>query len=65
MQAGYLVVKMSSVSAGIIPDPLNLPLQTLKPVGLLTNTVPECPHNLSEGIHLRSQVIEAHIQVVS
>nr|DAR17461.1 MAG TPA: hypothetical protein [Caudoviricetes sp.] len=65
MQAGYLVVKMSSVSAGIIPDPLNLPLQTPKPVGLLTNTVPECPHNLSEGIHLRSQVIEAHIQVVS
>ena len=65
MQAGYLVVKMSSVSAGIIPDPLNLPLQTLKPVGLLTNTVPECPHNLSEGIHLRSQIIEAHIQVVS
>lgn len=65
MQAGYLVVKMSSVSAGIIPDPLNLPLQTLKPVGLLTDTVPECPHNLSEGIHLRSQVIEAHIQVVS
>lgn len=65
MKAGYLVVKMSSVSAGIIPDPLNLPLQTMKPVGLLTNTVPECPHNLSEGIHLRSQVIEAHIQVVS
>lgn len=65
MQAGYLVVKMSSVSAGIIPDPLNLPLQTLKPVGLLTNAIPECPHNLSEGIHLRSQVIEAHIQVVS
>lgn len=65
MQAGYLVVKMSSVSAGIIPDPLNLPLQTLKPVGLLTNAIPECPHNLSEGIHLGSQVIEAHIQVVS
>ena len=65
MQAGYLVVQMSSVSAGIIPDTLNLPLQTLKPVGLLTNTVPERPHNLSEGIHLRSQVIEAHIQVVS
>lgn len=65
MQAGYLVVKMSSVSAGIIPDPLNLPLQTLKPMGLLTNAIPECPHNLSEGIHLRSQVIEAHIQVVS
>lgn len=61
MQAGYLVVKMSSVSAGIIPDPLNLPLQTLKPVGLLTNIVSECPHNLSEGVHLGSQVIEAHI----
>ena len=61
MKAGYLVVKMSSVGASIIPDPLNLPLQTLKPMGLLTNTVPECPHNLSEGIHLGSQVIEAHI----
>ena len=65
MQAGYLVVKMSSVSAGIIPDALNLPLQTLKPMGLLTNTIPERPYNLSEGIHLRSQIVEAHIQVVS
>ena len=65
MQAGHLVVKMSSVSTGVIPHALNLPLQTLKPVRLLTNTIPECPHNLSEGIHLRSQVIEAHIQVVS
>lgn len=65
MQAGHLVVKMSSVSTGVIPDPLNLPLQALKPVRLLTNTVPECPYNLSEGIHLGSQVIEAHIQVVS
>ena len=54
MQAGYLVVKMSSVSAGIIPDSLNLPLKPPKPVGLLTNTVPERPHNLSEGVHLRS-----------
>lgn len=61
MQAGYLVVKMSSVSASIIPDPFNLPLQTLKPVRLLTDAIPECPHNLSESIHLRSQVIEAHI----
>ena len=61
MQAGYLVVKMSSVSTGVIPDPLNLPLQTLKPVRLLTNTIPESPHNLSKGIHLGSQVIEAHI----
>lgn len=61
MQAGYLVVKMSSVSTSIIPNPLNLPLQTLKPVGLLTNAVPECPHNLSKGVHLGSQVIEAHI----
>ena len=56
---------MSSVSTGVIPHALNLPLQTLKPVRLLTNTIPECPHNLSEGIHLRGQVIEAHIQVVS
>lgn len=65
MQAGYLVVKMCSVGTGVIPHALNLPLQTLKPVRLLTNTIPECPHNLSEGIHLGSQVIEAHIQVVS
>ena len=65
MKAGYLVVKMSSVSTGIIPHTLNLPLKPLKPVRLPTNTIPECPHNLSEGIHLGSQVIEAHIQVVS
>lgn len=61
MKAGYLVVKMSSVSASIIPHALNLPLQALKPVRLLTNAIPECPHNLSEGIHLGGQVIEAHI----
>ena len=61
MQAGHLVVKMSSVSAGIIPDPLNLPLQTLEPMGLLANAIPECPHNLSEGVHLRGQVIKSHI----
>ena len=47
MQAGYLVVQMSSVSTGVIPDPLNLSLQTLKPVRLLTNAIPERPHNLS------------------
>lgn len=61
MQAGYLVVKMSSISAGIIPHALNLPLQTMKPVRLLTHAIPERPHNLSEGIHLGSQVIESHI----
>jgi hypothetical protein len=61
MQAGHLVVKMSSVSAGIIPDTLNLPLQTLKPMGLLTNTIPECPNSLGESIHLGSQVVESHI----
>ena len=52
---------MRTVSPSIIPDPLNLPLQTLKPVRLLTNTIPECTHNLSKGIHLGSQVIESHI----
>ena len=61
MQAGYLVVKMSSVSAGIIPDPLNLLLQALEPARLVAHAIPECPHHLSEGIHLGSQVIEAHI----
>lgn len=65
MQAGYLVVKMSSVSTGIIPDSLNLPLQAMEPMRLLANAILERPHNLSEGIHLRSQIIEAHIQVVS
>ena len=61
MQAGHLVVKMSPVSTGVIPHALNLPLKPLKPVRLLTHAIPERPHNLSEGIHLRSQVIEAHI----
>ena len=61
MKVGYLVVKMSSVSARVITNTLNLPLQALKPSGLVTHAVPECPHNLSEGIHLRSQVIESHV----
>lgn len=61
MKVRYLVVKVSSVSTGIIPDTLNLSLQALEPVRLLTHAIPESPHNLSEGIHLRSQVIEAHV----
>lgn len=32
MKVGYLVVQMSSVSARIIPDALNLPLQALEPM---------------------------------
>lgn len=61
MKVGHFVVKVSSVSAYIIPHALNLPLQAMEPVRLLTNTIPECPHNLSKGVHLRSQVIESHI----
>lgn len=61
MKAGYLVVKVNSVSARVIPDSLNLPLQAMEPMRLLANAILERPHNLSEGIHLGSQVIEAHI----
>ena len=61
MKVGHFVVKVSSVSACIIPHTLNLPLQALDPTRLVAHTIPECPHNLSEGIHLGSQVIESHI----
>lgn len=61
MKIGHLIVKMSSVIARIIPYALNLPLQALEPTRLVAHTIPERPHNLSEGIHLGSQVIESHI----
>ena len=61
MKVGYLVVQMSSVSARIIPDALNLPLQALEPARLVAHAIPECPHNLGEGIHLGGQVVESHI----
>lgn len=61
MKIGHLIVKMSSVIARIIPDALNLLLQAMEPTRLVAHTIPECPHNLSEGIHLGSQVIESHI----
>lgn len=61
MKVGYLVIQMSSVSARIIPDALNLPLQALEPARLVAHAIPECPHHLSEGIHLGGQVIESHI----
>lgn len=61
MKVRYLVVKMSSVSARIIPHPLNLPLQALESARLVTHAIPKSPHNLSESIHLGSQVIESHI----
>ena len=61
MKVRYLVVKMSSVSTRIIPDPLNLPLQAMEPARLVTNAVPECLHNLSESVHLRGQVVESHV----
>ena len=47
MKARYLVIKMSSVSARVIPDALNLPLQALDTVRLIRNTLPESPHSLS------------------
>lgn len=64
MKARHLFVKMRSVSARIIANTLNLPLKTLKPARLLPNTVSQSPHGLRESIHLVSQVIESHIQVV-
>lgn len=54
-------VEMRAVSPSIIPDTLNLALKALKPTRLVAHTIPECPHNLSEGIHLGSQVIESHV----
>lgn len=64
MKARHLFVKMRSVSARIIAHTLNLPLKTLKPARLLTNTIAQRPHSLRESIHLISQVIESHVQVV-
>ena len=61
MKVGDLIVKMSSVSARIIPHTLNLTLKALKPTRLVTHTIPQRPHNLSESIHFRSQVIESHV----
>lgn len=61
MKAGYLVVKMSSVSARVISYAFNLRLQALKPTRLVTHAIPKRPHNLSESIHLGSQVIESHV----
>lgn len=40
MKVRYLVVKVSPVSTGIIPDTLNLPLQALEPARLIHNTLP-------------------------
>ena len=64
MKARHLFVKMRSVSARIIAHALNLPLKTLQPARLLPNAVTQRPHSLRESIHLVSQVIESHIQVV-
>ena len=61
MKAGYLVIKMSSVSTRVIPDSLDLPLQALDAVRLIRNTLTECSNSLRQGIHLRGQVIESHI----
>ena len=46
MKVRYLIVKVSSVSARIIPDALNLPLQALDAVRLIHNTLPESPNGL-------------------
>ena len=64
MKARYLFVKMRSVSASIVAHALNLSLKTLQPARLLPNAVTQSPHGLRESIHLISQVIESHIQVV-
>lgn len=64
MKARHLFVKMRSVSAHIIAHALNLPFKTLKPARLLPDTVAQRPHSLREGVHLISQVIESHVQVV-
>ena len=56
-----LAVEMRTVSPSVMPDTLNLHLQALKPTRLVAHAIPKRPHNLSESIHLRSQVIESHI----
>lgn len=65
MKAGYLRVEVSSVGSGVIADTLNLTLEPLNAARLISNTLPERPHGISENIHLLSQVIESHIKVIS
>lgn len=46
MKVRYLVVKMSSVSARVISDALNLPFQALDAVRLIHNALPESSNGL-------------------
>lgn len=61
MKAGDLVVKMNSVSTGVISHALNLRLQALNAMRLIHNALPESHNDLRQSIHFRSQVIESHI----
>lgn len=65
MKAGHLRVEVSPVGPGVIADTLNLPLKPLNAARLIGNTLPERPHGVSKNIHLLSQVIESHIEVIS
>lgn len=65
MKTGDLGVEVSPVSSGIIADTLNLPLEPLNTARLISDTLPERPHGVSKNIHLLSQVIKAHIKVIS
>lgn len=47
MKACDLVVKMNSVSTGVISHAFNLPLQTLNAMRLIHHALPESPHSLS------------------
>lgn len=47
MKARDLIVKMNSVSTGIIAHALNLPLQALDAMRLIRHTLSDSPHSLS------------------
>lgn len=65
MKAGHLRVEVSPVGPGVIADTLNLPLEPLNAARLIGNTLPERTHSIGKNIHLLSQVIKAHIKVIS
>lgn len=65
MQVCYLVVKMSPVSARIIPDTLYLPLKVAYPLRLILNRVPEINQGVAESVHPVKSCRKLAIQIVS
>lgn len=60
-----LIIHVRPIRPSIIADTLNLPLKPLNTARLISDTLPERPHCVSKNIHLLSQVIESHIEVIS